>query len=133
MFKYNGIKYRKMGAKDDTMHLIYIGKLKIIHYDNITMFKWNKGNIHILPDLLKPFKWSLSKLRKLFPYCLAVGLHDCDSGGQICQWYYPFYWNYWTMKKDKNLGHSGDGPDTIHRMSYWQFFKIRQKERRNYE
>lgn len=39
------------------------------------------------------------RVRRLFPYWLAVGLRDCDSGGRVTSWHPVFAWNYWSMRK----------------------------------
>jgi hypothetical protein len=51
-----------------------------------------------------------SRARKCFPYWLAVGLQDCDSGGRVTSWHPVFAWNYWSMRKATRAWYgAGDG------------------------
>lgn len=50
------------------------------------------------------------RVRRLFPYWLAVGLRDCDSGGRVTSWHPVFAWNYWSMRKATRAWYgAGDG------------------------
>lgn len=51
-----------------------------------------------------------ARARRLFPYFLAVGLQDCDSGGRVTAWYPVFAWNDWGRKKAfRAWSGAGDG------------------------
>lgn len=50
------------------------------------------------------------RVRRLFPYFLAVGLRDCDSGGRVFASYPVFAWNDWSRKKAFRAWYgAGDG------------------------
>lgn len=75
-----------------------------------------------------------SYLRSLFPRFYAIGLHDCDSGGHVYQWFVTMVPTRFQIERMSREWHeSGDGPATVRQISFIDFIQARRREREERE
>ena len=94
--------------------------VKGMHIVNCYYFAFSFHYSHFT-DLI-PF-WGL--FRMLLPYFFVVSLHDCDSGGRVCERHKDWAFNYWHFKKvASRWDGAGDGEtwhhaDTLKKVIQW--------------